>query len=89
MRIGYALPLVKGIKEPLEKAELLASIGYDYVELPLAGFDLTGPDGMAHGGAEARRRLYPVEDDPESRGCHDDRPAQPHAHSYGRPTSAS
>ena len=45
MRIGYALPLVKGLKEPLEKAELLASIGYDYVELPLAGFDLTGPDG--------------------------------------------
>jgi sugar phosphate isomerase/epimerase len=45
MRIGYALPLVKGTKEPLEQAELLASMGYDYVELPLAGFDLTGPEG--------------------------------------------
>jgi sugar phosphate isomerase/epimerase len=45
MRIGYALPLVKGVTEPLEQAELLASLGYDYVELPLAGFDLTGPEG--------------------------------------------
>jgi len=45
MRIGYALPLVKGTKEPLEQAELLGAIGYDYVELPLAGFDLTGPEG--------------------------------------------
>jgi len=31
--------------EALEQAELLASLGYDYVELPLAGFDLTGPQG--------------------------------------------
>jgi len=31
--------------EALEQAELLASFGYDYVELPLAGFDLTGPQG--------------------------------------------
>jgi hypothetical protein len=46
MRIGYALPLVKGTKEPLEQAERLASMGYDYVELPLAGFDLTGPEGI-------------------------------------------
>jgi sugar phosphate isomerase/epimerase len=45
MRIGYALPLVKGTREPLEQAELLASMGYDYVELPLAGFDLSGPEG--------------------------------------------
>lgn len=45
MRIGYSLPLVRGTKEPLEQAELLASMGYDYVELPLAGFDLTGPEG--------------------------------------------
>jgi len=45
MRIGYALPLVKGTREPLEQAELLAAMGYDYVELPLAGFDLTGPVG--------------------------------------------
>jgi sugar phosphate isomerase/epimerase len=51
MRIGYALPLVKGTTEPLEQAELLASLGYDYVELPLAGFDLTG-----HEGTEAAKR---------------------------------
>lgn len=46
MLIGYALPLVKGTNEPLEQAELLASVGYDYVELPLAGFDLSGPEGV-------------------------------------------
>ena len=45
MRIGYALPLAKGTREPLEQAQLLAAMGYDYVELPLAGFDLTGPEG--------------------------------------------
>jgi sugar phosphate isomerase/epimerase len=46
MRIGYALPLVKGTSEPLKQAELLASLGYDYLELPLAGFDLSGPEGI-------------------------------------------
>jgi len=38
MQIGYALPLVKGTKEALEQAEPVAALGYDYVELPLAGF---------------------------------------------------
>ena len=28
MRIGYALPLVKGTKEALEQAELLASLAW-------------------------------------------------------------
>ncbi len=45
MRIGCALPLAKGLEEPLEHAQLLGSMGYDYVELPVSGFDLTGPDG--------------------------------------------
>ncbi len=47
MRIGYALPLVTGADAALEQAERLAALGYDYVELPLAGFDLTGPEGTA------------------------------------------
>jgi sugar phosphate isomerase/epimerase len=46
MQIGYALPLVKGARAALEQAELLATLGYDYVELPLAGFDLSGHEGL-------------------------------------------